>query len=71
MNSSQVAAEIVDLINASPRSPTKEQIEAISVKVALPACEAGVPRLRAEWDAQRNLARLLLPTTGSLACCSA
>src|SRR5262245_33101692 len=45
------AAEIHTLINSQPRTPTKDELAAIIAKVASPAPDASVPKLRAEWDA--------------------
>jgi len=45
------AADIHTLINSMPRSPTKDELAGIIAKVALPASDASVPKLRAERDA--------------------
>jgi hypothetical protein len=45
------AAEFHTLINSKPQSPTKDELATIIAKAALPAPDASVPRLRAEWEA--------------------
>ena len=51
LTADQAVQAIIDLINSRPDSPTRAELAAIVAKAALPAPDASVPRLRAEWDA--------------------